>query len=179
MVNCMSASLPAAHTIRRADHWSGACDHVTLDYAGRFLRRKRLITDRGAAFLVDLTETTSLNHDDAFALIDGRLIGVVAAAEDLLAVTGPDLPRLAWHIGNRHTPCQIEARRLLIQRDHVLADMLTRLGATLREVCAPFTPEGGAYGVGRTMGHAHVNEAHGNDDHRDSHDHHHHHGAPE
>jgi len=33
--------------------------------------------------------------------------------------------------------------------------MLGKLGATTREVVEPFTPEGGAYGHGRTHGHAH------------------------
>ena len=78
-----------------------------------------------------------------------------AAPEDLLEVTGDDLVRLAWHIGNRHTPCQIEDGRLLIQRNHVMSDMLALLGATLREVVEPFTPEGGAYGHGRTHSHDH------------------------
>ncbi|HAC48492.1 MAG TPA: urease accessory protein UreE, partial [Sulfitobacter sp.] len=67
----------------------------------------------------------------------------------LLEVTGPDLPRIAWHIGNRHTPCQIDADRLVIQRDHVIAKMLGQIGAATREITAPFRPEGGAYGHGR------------------------------
>ena len=79
----------------------------------------------------------------------------MAAEEDLLEVTGDDLPRIAWHIGNRHTPCQIESNRLLIQRNHVLSDMLLIIGAGVREVVEPFTPEGGAYGHGRTHAHAH------------------------
>jgi urease accessory protein len=49
----------------------------------------------------------------------------------------------------------VEPNRLLIRRDHVLENMLRQLGATLTLVTEPFTPEGGAYGTGRTMGHAH------------------------
>ncbi len=147
---------PVSRTLLRANHWSSrAADHVTLTYDDRFLRRKVLTTAQGKRFLVDLPQTTSLNHGDAFELADGRLIEVVAAEEDLLEITGPDLARLAWHIGNRHTPCQIEATRLLIQRDHVIRDMLDRIGATTREITEPFTPEGGAYGHGRTHSHAH------------------------
>ena len=149
----MSAS-PVARTLHRAGHWSGPAATVTLTYDDRFLRRKVLETDGGEAFLVDLPHTTSLDHGDAFVLEDGRLVGVVAAEEDLLQVTG-DLVRLAWHIGNRHMPCQIEADRLLIQRDHVIRDMLEKLGATLCDVREAFTPEGGAYGHGRTHSHAH------------------------
>ncbi|MEM9130513.1 MAG: urease accessory protein UreE, partial [Pseudomonadota bacterium] len=73
---------------------------------------------------------------------------------------GPELTRLAWHIGNRHTPCQIMGDHLLIQRDPVIAHMLEHLGATLEEVTAPFTPEGGAYGHGRTHRHEHCKTAH-------------------
>ena len=67
---------------------------------------------------------------------------------------------LAWHIGNRHTPCQIEEGSLLIQNDPVIRHMLETLGATLEEVEAPFTPEGGAYGHGRTHSHEHEASAH-------------------
>ena len=145
-------NLPVSRAIRQAHP---AAESVTLTYEDRFLRRKVLQTDGGARFLVDLERTTSVNIGDAFELEAGRLISVRPAPEDLLEITGPDLTRLAWHIGNRHTPCQIDTARLLIQRDHVLRDMLERLGASLRDVVEPFTPEGGAYGHGRTHGHAH------------------------
>ena len=96
----------------------------------------------------------SLAEGDLLQLEDGGLVAVRAAPEALLEVTG-DLPRLAWHIGNRHTPCQIEPHRLLIQTDHVLEAMLKGLGGHVRAVEEPFSPEGGAYGHGRTMGHSH------------------------
>jgi len=134
---------------------AAADDRCALTYEERFLRRKVLTTEGGLGFLVDFAHATSLAEGDAFVLEDGRLIGVRAVPEPLLEITGGDFTRLAWHIGNRHTPCQIEPGRLLIQRDHVLRDMLEKLGASLREVTEPFAPEGGAYGYGRTHGHAH------------------------
>lgn len=168
----MSADLPRAHRVCRAPLNGATGDSVVLDYGARLLRRKRLRTAAGMDFLADLDEAVSLGHGDAFELDDGRLIRVAAAEEALLEITG-DLPRLAWHIGNRHTPCQIEPARLLIQRDHVLARMLDGLGAAVREVREPFTPEGGAYGHGRTMGHSHgPGEAHSHD-HGHGHDHDH------
>jgi len=150
--------MPTCHHIRRAGHWSGAGGRISLTYEARFLRRKRLVAEGGERFLVDLAHTESLDHGDAFEVSDGRLIEVVAAPEPLWQITAPGaggLARLAWHIGNRHTPCQIEAQRLLILRDRVLGDMLVQLGADLEEITAPFSPEGGAYGHGRTHGHAH------------------------
>ena len=146
---------PVAHILHRAGQWPRlATGRVVLGYEDRFLRRKRLIMASGEGFMVDLAETSNLLAGDAFELADGRLVEIAAAEEPVLVVTG-DLVRLAWHIGNRHTPCQIEAHRLVIRADHVLADMLRGLGATVTEARAPFTPEGGAYGLGRTMGHAH------------------------
>ncbi|RJE89151.1 urease accessory protein UreE [Paracoccus onubensis] len=136
---------------------------VTLDYDARLLRRKRLVCDSGD-FLVDLPEVTSLDDGDAFELSDGRRITVRAAAEPVLVIRGA-LARLAWHIGNRHTPCRIEPDRLIIRADHVLEAMLRKLGAQIEHAMLPFAPEGGAYGHGRTFGH----------DHGHTHDHHHDH----
>ncbi len=135
-------------------HEGVATDTVTLDYAGRFLRRRRLVSDGGRLFLVDLAQMVALDDGDLLRLDDGTLIAVRAAPEALLAVTG-DLTRAAWHVGNRHAPCQIEPDRILIQRDPVMEDMLVRLGAAVAPVTAPFFPERGAYGQGRTHGHDH------------------------
>ena len=79
----------------------------------------------------------------------------MAAAEPLLAVRHYNLARIAWHVGNRHTPCQIADDHILIREDKVLQAMLEGLGASVTQVTAPFTPEGGAYGHGRTHGHEH------------------------
>ena len=130
-------------------------DRLALTHAERLLRRRRLVTEAGEAILVDLPETTDLRHGDRLVLDDGRRVEIRAAPEPLLEVTG-DLPRLAWHIGNRHAPCRIEPKRLLLPDDHVMADMLARLGAAVRRVREPFDPEGGAYGHGRTLPHDHA-----------------------
>ena len=139
-----------------SDHTHGdPADCLSLTYDNRFLRRKVLTCESGEQILIDLAQTTSLNHGGALVLDDGREVEIQAAPEVLLEVTAPDLTRIAWHIGNRHTPCQIEKTRLLIQVDHVIRDMLLKIGAKVREVNEPFNPEGGAYGHGRTHGHTH------------------------
>jgi urease accessory protein len=148
-------TLPVANALHRSGRWPRlATGRVVLGYDDRFLRRKRLTMASGEVFLVDLPETANLFAGDALELSDGRLVEIAAADEPVLVIRG-DLVRLAWHIGNRHTPCQIEPDRLVIRADHVLADMLRGLGARVTEAQEPFTPEGGAYGLGRTMGHAH------------------------
>ncbi len=146
--------------IRKSGTWSGSFELCVLTYDERFLRRKVIKTVHDETVLVDLAHTTSLDHNDALLLDDGRLIEVIAADEPLLAITGDNLVQLAWHVGNRHTPCQIEPTRLLIQRDKVIGHMLEHLGATVTEITEPFTPEGGAYGHGRTHSHDHGHTAH-------------------
>jgi len=132
---------------------------LSLDYAARYFRR-RSFEIAGHRVLIDLPEARLFRDGEETEATDGTCIVIRAAAEDLLEVTGSALPRIAWHIGNRHTPCQVEDARLLIKHDHVLQDMLIKLGATVREVSEPFQPEGGAYGHGRTHGHSHSHDPH-------------------
>ena len=169
--------VPTASAIARAPGVARPDDRVVLTYDQRFLRRKRLEAAGGTAFLVDLPETVSLQAGDAFLLSDGRAVAIEAAEEPVLRITG-DLPRLAWHIGNRHTPCQFQGDALVIRADHVLLAMLRHLGAEVVETVLPFAPEGGAYGHGRTLGHDHGGHDqgghdHGGHDHGHAHDHDH------
>lgn len=164
---------PVARLLKTAP--ANCYDMVVLTYDERLVRRKRLKTVHEEGFLVDLPEVTNLDLFWGFALEDGRAIQVLAAEEAVLEVTGPDLARYAWHIGNRHTPCQVEAGRLVIRADHVLEAMLRQLGAKVTARQEPFAPEVGAYGVGRPMGHEH-GPAHSHHDHDHPHDHPHDHG---
>jgi urease accessory protein len=86
------------------------------------------------------------------------------------------LARLAWHLGNRHLPTQIDGSRILIRKDHVIEAMLKGLGAQLQHVEVAFDPEGGAYGEhNRHPGHHHHHGDGDHDhDHGDGHHHHHH-----
>jgi urease accessory protein len=144
----------------RAGRWpeERAADSVTLAYDDRHRRRLRLETEGGETFLLDLPKALALEDGDGLRLDDGRWIAVRAAAESLIEVTAEPalLTRLAWHLGNRHLPARIEPHRILIRRDHVIADMLSKLGATLRFIEAPFTPERGAYDEGHGHSHEHT-----------------------
>ena len=136
----MNAPALTAHGYRDHAHAAEPDGRIELDYDGRFLRRKVLHLQDGRALLVDLPKTTSLDHGGVLLLDGGGEVVVTAAPEPLLEVTADNLTRIAWHVGNRHTPCQIEPGRILIQRDHVIADLPARLRATTREVIEPFTP---------------------------------------
>jgi len=152
--------------LRRMDagEWSGApSDTVTLSQDQRYRRRISLTSDGGIDFLLDLPEAALLRHGDGLRLEDGRMIEVRAEPEELLEVRAKDahhLLRLAWHLGNRHLEAQIEAERILIRRDAVIAAMLEGLGARLADVVQPFSPEGGAYAHAGHARHTHTHGTH-------------------
>lgn len=133
--------------------FTSSVDRITLDEMARHRRRMKMYTDgrdgqEPVEFLLDLPKARLLRHGDGLVLSDGRVVEVHAAPEPLYRVSGRDdrhLLALAWQIGNRHLPAQIETDHLLIRRDHVIADMLRQLDADLTEVEQAFDPEGGAY----------------------------------
>jgi urease accessory protein len=124
---------------------------ISLETQERHLRRKLLSLADGSEVLVDLDKTVKLEDGDCLVLDDGRLLQIAALPEDLLEVRGHDathLARLAWHIGNRHLEAQIEAARILIRPDHVIAQMLVGQGAVVSKTREVFSPEHGAYAHG-------------------------------
>jgi len=137
--------------VQRAGHWPDRerVDRITLGFDDRYRRRLRLMGDGGLDFLLDLPEPTVLHGGDGLALEGGGYVEVQAASEKLIEVKAADaslFARLAWHLGNRHLPAEIADDLMLIRDDHVIVDMLERLGAAVRRVQRPFNPEGGAYG---------------------------------
>ena len=103
-----------------------------------------------------------LRGGDKLLANDGRIVEVVSEIEDVLHVECANalaLTRAAYHLGNRHVPVQVGDGFLRIAADHVLAEMLKGLGATLTAMRAPFEPEAGAYGNhGGGGGHQHSDE---------------------
>ncbi len=123
-------------------------DEIMLDYDRRHRRRLRFVAASGREILLDLPEAIHIREGDAMALEDGNCVIVRAAPEALLEIVAPDadtLARLAWHLGNRHLAVQFLPGRLRILRDHVIAEMILRLGGEVKEISDPFDPEPGAY----------------------------------
>jgi len=150
-------------------------DSVSLDHEGRHRRRIVLKGEKGLEFLLDLDKATVLNDGDAVKLEDGSLVLIKAAPQTLLEVRAENPLRLlktAWHIGNRHTPCEITAYALYLEDDHVLAEMIRGLGCSTSIVSRPFQPERGAYD---DHGHSHGHHGHAHGHSHDHHDHSHNH----
>ncbi len=151
-----------------------ALDSLRLTFDDRHRRRIVLTSAKGASVLLDLPRAVAMAGGDGLRCEDGTWIAVQAAPEPLYVVSAESpylLLRLAWHLGNRHTPTEVQAARLLIRPDPVLAEMLRGLGGTVTERFEPFQPEGGAYasgGHGHSHSHAH-DHPHGSGHHHHDH----------
>jgi urease accessory protein len=146
---------------------------VTLDWDVRQKSRFDATDSQGRALGVFLPRGTQVRGGDVLVAEDGSLIRVQAAPQPVLVVThcrehgSPfDLLRAAYHLGNRHVALALEPDRLLLEPDHVLADMLRQMHLIVEATEAPFEPEGGAYGSAGGLGHGHAHgDGHGHGDH--------------
>jgi len=162
--------------VREAGTWdtADAADRVVLDIEDRRRRRLQLEGCDGLSFVLDLAQVPNLKDGDGLRLTDGRIVAVVPALEQLTEISAVDadaLMRIAWHLGNRHLPTELDGDRLRIRSDHVIEEMVRGLGGETRHLSAAFTPEGGAYGHGPVHGHDHGHAPHGHDHGQGQHDH--------
>ena len=142
---------------------------VALDWDVRQKSRFDTVDSTGRALGVVLPRGTVLRGGDVLVADDGSLVRVVASPQPVLRVTaapGSDphaLARAAYHLGNRHVPLEVGPSHLQLEPDHVLAEMLQRMGFAVAAVDAPFEPEGGAYdgtGHGSQTRHSHAAQGH-------------------
>lgn len=130
-------------------------EELVLPFELRQKSRLRTRLASGEELGLFLERGTILRGGDYLQGNDGRVIRVLAAAEKVLKVTcaSPrELTRAAYHLGNRHVPVEVGDGWLKLGADHVLAEMLLGLGATVSEEISPFEPEAGAYGGGHRHG---------------------------
>ena len=145
---------------------------VELDWDTRQKSRFDATDSTGRHLGVFLPRGQVVRGGDVLVAEDGSLVRVVAAPQAVLRVTACaehgtalDLPRAAYHLGNRHVALEIQADHLQLEPDPVLAAMLRSMHLIVTELQAPFEPEGGAYapdgpaqgaqGHGHDHGHGH------------------------
>lgn len=155
---------------------------LRLPFEARQKSRLHAKLESGEEVALVLPRGEILRGGDLVTASDGRVIEVVAEAEELLHVECADrtqLARIAYHLGNRHVAVQVGEGFLRLAADHVLEEMVKGLGGATKHLEAPFEPEAGAYGEA----HRHEGEAkqgariheYGAHDHEHGHDHDHEH----
>jgi urease accessory protein len=126
---------------------------LVLTFEQRQKSRLRARLESGEEVALILERGKVRRDGDRVTAADGRVFEIVAAPEKLLHIEAADLARVAYHLGNRHVPVQVGAGFLRIAEDHVLEELVRKLGAQVTAMEAPFEPEGGAYHVHEEMGH--------------------------
>lgn len=124
------------------------CDTVLLSHGARRAPRGTALGLRGTIVEFALPSGSRLAHNDRVMLDDGRAVEIVARPEPVVEVRAADvttLARAAWLLGDHHIPVEIHARYLRAERTEQVAELLSTLDVTVREIEAPFEPEGGAY----------------------------------
>ncbi|MEO8311420.1 MAG: urease accessory protein UreE [Caldimonas sp.] len=149
---------------------------VALDWDTRQKSRFEAIDSLDRHLAVFLPRGRIVRGGDVLVGEDGSLIAVAALDQPILVVTAPTraapnsaalaLAKAAYHLGNRHVPLEVQSDRLALEPDHVLAELLVRMGLVVATTTGPFEPEAGAYGAAAAHGHSHA--AH---DHDHGHDH--------
>lgn len=150
---------------------------IELDWDTRSKSRFDATDSAGRHLGVFLPRGQVLRGGDVLVAEDGSLVRVIAAPQAVLRVTtcpehgtALDLPRAAYHLGNRHVALEVQPNHLQLEPDPVLASMLKSMHLIVNEISAPFEPESGAY---ERAAPAHGHEHEHDHDHDDGHAHHH------
>lgn len=131
--------------------------YLSLPIDSRIKSRLKVMLDDGRNAGLFLPRGHILRGGEQLTSECGLTVEVKAAPETVSTVYCEDLlllTRVAYHLGNRHVPLQVEAGWVRYQHDYVLDEMVEGLGAKVTTEKQPFEPEGGAYG-GRSGGHHH------------------------
>jgi len=160
--------------IRKDAYRVSVAGKLELPFDARQKSRLRTKLASGEEVALMLPRGEILRGGDLVTASDGRVFEIASAMEKLLHVeanTPQELAKAAYHLGNRHVPVQVGEDFLRIAEDHVLEEMLRKLGAGVSHVEAAFEPEAGAYAGGHQ--HRHDEMGHGGKIHEFGHDHDH------
>jgi len=124
---------------------------LVLTFQQREKSRLKATLSSGEEIGLFLPRGSVLKAGDVIATDENEQIKIAAANETVSTVTADSahlLLRIAYHLGNRHVPLQVEPKWLRYGHDHVLDDMVRLIGGQVTVEPAPLQPESGAYGGG-------------------------------
>ena len=121
---------------------------LTLPFEKRQRSRQKIQLDNGDEAGLALPRGTVLKDGDQIIDDEGFVVEINSSKEAVSTVyseISQSLARAAYHLGNRHVNLQIGTNWLRYQQDHVLDDMVRKLGLEVIVEKAKFDPELGAY----------------------------------
>jgi urease accessory protein len=132
----------------RVKHMHNHSHTLTLAFEMRQKARLKTKSDSGEEIGLMLPRGLVLRGGDCLRSDDGVIAKVIAALEEVSVASSNDkllLAKASYHLGNRHIPLQIENNYLVYQKDHVLDEMVEKLGLSISHEMRAFEPETGAY----------------------------------
>lgn len=131
-----------------ADFSGATDDSIVLDHEQRAKGRLKLVSERGREVRVFLDRGNPLAIGSVLRSRCNLLVEVKGAEEEVTLARAPDwlvFSKACYHLGNRHVQLQLGDRWLCFKLDHVLEEMLERLGLSVEHTRLVFDPEHGAY----------------------------------
>ena len=132
----------------RVERTNNHSQTLTLAYELRKKARFKTKLDNGEEAGLMLPRGLVLRGGDYLRTENGVIAKVIAAPEEVSVARSDDkllLAKVSYHLGNRHMPLQIENSCLIYQKDHVLDEMVAKLGLNITHEIRAFEPESGAY----------------------------------
>ena len=150
-----------------------AVHSVELTFHERTKGRLRIKTTLGVEAGIQIERGLILQDGQMLQADSGEYLKIEAKDEMVSVASAASqhlFARACYHVGNRHAEVEIGESQLKYLRDHVMDEMLRRLGLDVCEESLPFQPENGAYAKGHSHSHSHSHS------HEHEHEHEHEHG---
>lgn len=122
---------------------------IELDYNARSKNRVKIVLKDGRQAILMLKKRELILSGEILSDIsEQEKIQIIASKEKLSLISSNNnflMLKACYHLGNRHVLLQIKEKQISYYRDHVIDNMLIKLGLKVNYICAPFEPEQGAY----------------------------------
>lgn len=111
-------------------------DWLELEWEELNKRILRKQTENGRDVSISLESSGHLHYGDVVYEDENTLIAIRTKLEKVYVITPKtmkEMGKMAFEIGNRHTPCIIEDNEILVRYDHTLEKLMDEVGVSYEQ----------------------------------------------
>lgn len=111
-------------------------DWLELEWEELNKKVMRKQTENGTDIAISLENNGHLHYGDVLYEDEETLIAIRTKLEKVYVITPKsmqEMGRMAFEIGNRHTPCIIEDNEILLRYDHTLEKLMDEVGVVYEQ----------------------------------------------
>lgn len=111
-------------------------DWLELEWEELNKRILRKQTENGTDVSISLESSGHLHYGDVLYEDENTLIAIRTKLEKVYVITPKtmkEMGKMAFEIGNRHTPCIIEENEILVRYDHTLEKLMDEVGVSYEQ----------------------------------------------